>query len=277
MSRSLDSLQSRDVGLDPVATAPGADTNGLDSLQSKRVGLALSGGAVRGLAHIGVIKALHELGIKPTVITGTSVGSIIGAALAAGHDWREMAEMARAVFWPSLLQGNKLEQFCRDYLPESFADLEHPFAAVATVLPRNEPVIITAGPLPSAISASCAVRLFRRPVLRDGFRLKDGGFSCVLPTRVCRELGAEFVIGSDVWEWSSLMRSLGNSPHEQRWTNRAYPRHYRSALSHTDIHIHPHIPAHGYLPSAAAVDRMIAIGERATYRAMESLSVPMAA
>lgn len=251
--------------------------DGLDSLQSKRVGLALSGGAVRGLAHIGVIKALQELGIKPTVITGTSVGSIIGAAVAAGISWPEIAEIARSVFWPSLLQGKKLEQFCRDYLPESFADLEHPFAAVATALPDNEPVTITAGLLPSAISASCAVRLFRRPVLRDGLRLKDGGFSCVLPTRACRELGAEFVIGSDVWEWSSLMRSLGNSPHDQRWTNRAYPSHYRSALSHTDIHIHPQVPTRGYLPGAAAVDRMIAIGERATYRAMESLSLLIAA
>jgi NTE family protein len=60
----------------------------LRSLKSKRVGLALSGGAVRGLAHIGVIKALHEVGIKPAVVAGTSVGSIIGAALAAGMDWR---------------------------------------------------------------------------------------------------------------------------------------------------------------------------------------------
>ena len=251
--------------------------DGLDSLQSKRVGLALSGGAVRGLAHIGVIKALQELGIKPTVITGTSVGSIIGAALAAGFGWQEIAEIARSVFWPSLLQGKKLEQFCHNHLPESFGDLEHPFAAIATALPDNEPVTITAGPLSSAISASCALRLFRRPVLRDGLRLKDGGFSCVLPARVCCELGAEFVIGSDVWEWSSLMRWLGNSPNDQRRWMKAYPAHYRSALSHTDIHIHPQVPTHGYLPSAAAVDRMISIGERAACRAMELFSPLIAA
>jgi NTE family protein len=246
--------------------------DGFDSLQSKSVGLALSGGAVRGLAHIGVIKALHELGIKPTIIAGTSVGSIIGAALAAGMDWREMADMARSVFWPSLLQGRKLEQFCGVHLPQSFADLEHPFAAVATALPRNESVTITTGPLPSAISASCALRLLRRPVIREGLRLKDGGFSCVLPTHACRELGAGLVIASDVWEWSSVMRSLGNSPYNSHWTSRAYPSHYRFALRHADVHIQPQIPAHGYLPSAAAVDRMVAIGESATYRAMESLS-----
>jgi len=251
--------------------------NLVDSLQYKRVGLALSGGAVRGLAHIGVIKALHENGIKPAVIAGTSVGSIIGAALAAGMDWREMADMARSIFWPRLLHGKTLERFSAQHLPPSFEHLETRFAAVATIVPLNQPHTIASGPLPSAISASCALRLLRRPVVREGLRLKDGGFSCVLPTHVCRELGAEVVIGSDVWEWSSVMRSLGCSPLEQRWTTRAYPSHYRFALAHTDIHIHPEVPATGYVPGAAAIDRMIAVGERAAYLSFESLAKAQAA
>ena len=249
----------------------------LDSLQNKRVGLALSGGAVRGLAHIGVIKALHENEIKPAVVAGTSVGSIIGAALAAGMHWHEIADMARSIFWPRLLHGKTLERFAAQHLPASFEHLETRFAAVATVVPLNQRHTIANGPLPSAISASCALRLLRRPVVREGLRLKDGGFSCVLPTHVCRELGAEVVIGSDVWEWSSVMRSLGCSPLEQRWTTPAYPSHYRFALAHTDIHIHPEIPATGYVPGNAAVDRMIAVGERAAYRAFESLSKAQAA
>jgi NTE family protein len=250
--------------------------NVLDSLQNKRVGLALSGGAVRGLAHIGVIKALLEVGIKPAVVAGTSVGSIIGAALASGMNWREMADMARSIFWPRLLHGKTLEQFSAQYLPPTFEHLETRFAAVATVLPSNKPITITSGPLPSAISASCALRLLRRPVVRDSLQLKDGGFSCVLPTHVCRELEADFVIASDVWEWSSIMRSLGWSPARQRWSS-AFPSHYRFALSHTDIHIHPEIPAIGYVPGAAAVDRMIAVGERAAYQALESLGKAQAA
>lgn len=249
----------------------------LDSLQNKRVGLALSGGAVRGLAHIGVVKALGEVGIKPAVVAGTSVGSIIGAALAAGMDWREMADMARSTFWPRLLHGQSLERFATHYLPPTFEALGTRFAAVATVLPSNKPITITTGPLSSAISASCALRLLRRPVVRDNLQLKDGGFSCVLPTHVCRELDADFVIASDVWEWSSLMRSLGYSPAGPRWVSRAYPSHYRFALSHTDIHIHPEIPAIGYVPGSAAVDRMIAVGERAVYQALESLPKAKAA
>jgi NTE family protein len=238
--------------------------------------LALSGGAVRGLAHIGVIKALDEAGIKPAVIAGTSVGSIVGAALAAGMNWREIAEMARSIFWPRLLHGKSLETVAAKYLPPTFDHLKSPFAAVATIVPSNQALTITSGRLSSAISASCAVRLLRGRVRREGLQLKDGGFSCVLPARACRELGAEFIISSDVWEWSSVMRSLGVSPHDQQ-LNRTYPRHYLSALAHTDIHIHPQIPLAGYVPRSSAVDKMIAVGEQATYRALESLSNRLAA
>ena len=240
-------------------------------VHSKRVGLALSGGAVRGLAHIGVIKALDEAGIKPAVVAGTSVGSIIGAALAAGMDWREIADMARSVFWPRLLHGKSLETLAANHLPPTFEYLKAPFAAIATIVPSNQALTITSGRLSSAISASCAVRLLRRRVIREGLQLKDGGFSCVLPAQACRELGADFIISSDVWEWGSVMRSLGYSPFDQQ-RSRNYPRHYLSALAHTDIHIHPRVPLAGYVPGHAAVTKMIAVGERATYRALESLS-----
>ena len=227
---------------------------------------------MRGLAHIGVIKALQESGIKPTVVAGTSVGSVIGAALAAGMAWREMADMARSIFWPRLLHGRTLETFSAEYLPATFEHLNTRFAAVATVVPSNQALTITTGPLPSAISASCAIRLLRRPVIRERLQLKDGGFSCVLPTHVCRELGADLVIASDVWEWGSLMRSLGYSPFGNHRTTRAYPGHYRAALARTDIHIQPQIPLAGYVPRSSAVDRMIAVGERAAYRALRSFS-----
>jgi len=98
-----------------------------------------------------------------------------------------------------------------------------------------------------------------------------------LPTQVCRELGAEVVIGSDVWEWSSMMRSLGYSPSNPHWTTRAYPSHYRSALAHADVHVHPIIPASGYVPGAFAVDRMIAVGERATNAVLNSQLLAQAA
>lgn len=236
----------------------------LKLLGVNRVGLALSGGSVRGLAHIGVIKVLNELEIKPVVVAGTSVGSIIGAALAAGREWHDIAALARSIFWPRLLHGKSLEQLSKQHFPDKFEQLETTFAAVATEVRSNQTHAITSGLLCSAISASCALWL-RRSVTREGVKLRDGGFTCVLPAQVCRELGAEFVIASDVWDWSSLMRSLGLSP--QR-TPRAYPSHYRTALAQTDIHIQPDIPLAGYVPGKSAVERMIAVGELAARRAL---------
>src|SRR6266852_4659565 len=155
---------------------------------ARKIGLALSGGSVRGIAHIGVLKALSEAGIQPAVLAGTSVGSLIGAAIAAGLKWPDILKMAREVFWPGLLNGKRLEQFCAKWLPENFADLQVPFAAIATRVPGGQTVILRAGNLAAAISASCAIRVIRRPVSLNGDRLKDGGMSCVLPSIVCRQM-----------------------------------------------------------------------------------------
>jgi NTE family protein len=238
-------------------------------LHHHRIGLALSGGAVRGIAHIGVLKALSEYGIHPMAIAGTSAGSLIGAGVAAGNRWQDLAAMARETFWPKLLNGRHLERFCSTYLPESFGELRLPFAAVATTLPGKKPIILTTGRLASAINASCAVRA-RRPVYREGKKLKDGGISCVLPSVACRDLGADFIIASDVWELSALLRGAGLS-HTHPRTQRAYPRHFIHAVTHSDVLIQTDIPVAGYWPGGSAVDRLIAAGEAATHNALARL------
>ncbi|HEY7544327.1 MAG TPA: patatin-like phospholipase family protein [Blastocatellia bacterium] len=238
---------------------------------SRTIGLALSGGSVRGLAHIGVIKALAEAQIQPRFIAGTSAGSIIGAALAAGMNWQDIAQMARSVFWPALLNGQRLERFCAEHLPESFAELRLPFTAIATDLHSKRPVTLYEGRLATAISASCAMRVIRRCVIHKGQRLKDGGITCVLPTVACREMGAEFVIASDVWELSSILRSAGFHTAHPRG-ERLYPSHYREAVRHSDLLVTPSIPKSGYLPGVRAVDLMIEAGERATHKALARLT-----
>jgi NTE family protein len=230
-----------------------------------RVGLALSGGGVRGLAHIGVIKALSELGIQPAVIAGTSAGSLVGAGLAAGMDWQELRAMAHAVFWPTLLNGKLLERFCEQQLPATFEQLRYPFAAVTTEFPARRPVILTEGRLASAISASCALRIIRRPVRRAGLKLKDGGYTCVLPAKACRDLGAELVISSDVWELSSLLRAFGCKPEHP-----LFPQHYREAVQKTDWLIQPAIPFSSYVPNVTSIERLIAAGERATLHTLKA-------
>jgi len=238
-------------------------------LHSRQIGLALSGGSVRGIAHIGVIKALSESGIRPAIVVGTSAGSLIGAGIAAGMNWRELKKMAESVFWPSLLSGAKLEQFCSRHLPSSFAELSLPFAAIATTLPGKRTVILTTGKLAPAISASCSVRLVRRPVRLNGERLKDGGISCVLPACECRELGADFIIGSDVWEYGAFFRNLGVS-HGHPRARRVYPTHYLQATHSSDLLIQPDIPVKVYVPGVVSVEQLIAAGEAATRRALDS-------
>jgi NTE family protein len=245
--------------------------SGFDRLRFHRIGLALSGGSVRGLAHIGVLKVLSEAGIRPAVITGTSAGSLIGAMFAAGMDWNEIASLARDTFWPRLLHGETLERFCAEHLPKTFSDLKLPFAAITTELPAKRTMIITKGELASAISASCALRGVRRPVRREGKRLKDGGIACVLPSEACRAMGGDFIISSDVWEVSSLLRSVGIAPHHPQ-TGRVYPQHYHSALRSTDVIIHPRVPLAGYVPGPLAVDRMISAGENAARLALARFS-----
>lgn len=233
------------------------------NLNSKRIGLALSGGGVRGIAHIGVVKALNELGIQPIVVAGTSAGSLVGAGVAAGMDWQALAEMAQSVFWPSLFHGELLERFCARYLPATFEQLRLPLAVVVTEFPARQAISLTTGQLASALSASCAIPIVRRPVRRGGLKLKDGGYTCVLPARLCRDLGAEFVISSDVWELSAALRAIGC--HTQ---HPFFPRHYRDAVRQTDLLIQPAIPIWSYVPGLPAFDRLVLEGELAAKRAL---------
>jgi NTE family protein len=229
---------------------------------SQTIGLALSGGGVRGLAHIGVIKALSERGWRFSHVAGTSAGSLIGAGLAAGMDWQALAEMASAIFWPKLFHGKTLEKFCERHLPATFGELRLPFAAVVTQFPMRRPLALQHGALASALNASCALPVIRRAVWREGLKLKDGGYTCVLPTQACRSLGAEIVFGSDVWELSALFNSLGYDA-----LHSLFPAHYREAVQQTDCLIQPHIAFRNYWPSKAALHRLIAAGEAAVERA----------
>lgn len=183
--------------------------------------------------------------------------------------WRDLIDLARGIFWPKLLHGATLERFCERHLPRHFSDLHLPFAAIATVLPERRAVALISGHLGSAINASCAMRVIRGRVRRDGLLFKDGGLACVLPAEVCHGMGAGFVIGSDVWELSSLLRGAGVQP-----GHRLYPAQYRHSLRHTHLLIHPRVPLSGYWPGETGIQRMVAAGERAARFAIARHALP---
>lgn len=172
-----------------------------------KIGLALGGGAARGWAHIGVLRALNAAGIKPDVIAGTSIGAVVGGCYAAGHlddleaFSRELTR--RRVFGyldfnfagTGLISGQRLcERLDRHLGKKSIEELETRFTAVATEIGSGHEVWLSRGPLVEAVRASYALPGIFKPVKINGRWLFDGAMVNPIPVTVCRALGARYVI-----------------------------------------------------------------------------------
>ncbi|MCA1814913.1 MAG: patatin-like phospholipase family protein [Acidobacteria bacterium] len=176
-----------------------------------RVGLALSGGAARGAAHVGVLKALAAHNVPVDCVAGTSAGALAGGAFAAGMPLAEIEAFARRMRWRDFgrltlsrlgVQSNaRMEEYVRAQFPATrFEDLRLPFAAVATDLATGRAVVFRdRGDVAFAIRASCAVPGWYVPVADEGGRqLVDGGLVTILPVAAARALGADVVVAVDV-------------------------------------------------------------------------------
>lgn len=176
-----------------------------------RIGLALSGGAARGIAHIGVLRALAERNLPIDCIAGTSAGALVGGTLASGLALSEIESIGRSLRWRDIgrmtmsrmgVQSNeRLEQYLRERLPVTrFEDFPTPFAAVATDLQSGKGVILKGeGDVPFAIRASCAIPGWYVPVTDEhGRQLVDGGLVANIPSDVARSMEADIVIAVDV-------------------------------------------------------------------------------
>lgn len=163
------------------------------------------------MAHVGVLRALVENDIRIDCIAGTSAGSIVGGAYAAGMSIEEIRGFGRTLRWRDVgrvtmsrlgIQSNeRLEQYLRARMPVTkFEELQIPFAAVATDLKTGMAVVMRdEGDVPFAIRASCAIPGWYVPVADEqGRQLVDGGLVAVVPTSMARSLGADIVIAVDV-------------------------------------------------------------------------------
>ncbi|MDO8989536.1 MAG: patatin-like phospholipase family protein [Sideroxyarcus sp.] len=175
------------------------------------IGLALGSGSARGLAHLGVIRALEEAGIAVDCIAGSSMGALIGAIHAAGKldeleaafldfDWKTTASFFDVVLPKSgLLDGNRISELVRAHIhADTIELLATPFAAVATDIVSGEEVVIRSGDVIEAVRASISVPGIFTPVRSNGRILVDGGLTNPVPVSAARAMGAGIVIAVDL-------------------------------------------------------------------------------
>jgi NTE family protein len=174
-----------------------------------KIALALGGGAARGYAHVGVIKALEAQGIYPDIVVGTSAGSVVGALYAAGISGFELQRIALAMDdtaisdWSlpdrGIIKGEALQNYVNTVLGNRTIErMKRTLAIVATDLQSGESVVFRNGNTGMAVRASSAVPGLFQPVRINGRDYVDGGLVSPVPVRVARSLGADLVIAVDI-------------------------------------------------------------------------------
>ncbi len=182
-----------------------------------RVGLALSGGAARGIAHIGVLKYLEERKVNLCCIAGTSAGSIVGSLYCSGKTVDEMAEIASTMTWKDLVKisiprkglidSSRLLKIIKQHLGDvTFDELELPLLVNAVDLISGKEIIMVEGPVADAVAASCAIPGIFSPVKRNKYLLVDGGLLDNLPTALMNDRNLDHIISVDVGAQSPLRK-----------------------------------------------------------------------
>ncbi len=189
-------------------------TLALPESERPKVGLVFSAGSVRGVAHIGVLRVLEDAGFPVDVVSGTSMGAIVGALYAAGVPASRMREVPRRIaveaqamfsrmrllrllLTESLISAEGLDQLIREEIGEKrFDQLPKPFACVAMDLRTGEKIVFREGPLAPAVRASMSLPGIFEPVVYRHRFLVDGGVVDYIPADLTRLLGADWVMAS---------------------------------------------------------------------------------
>lgn len=173
-----------------------------------KIGLALGGGATRGFAHLGAIRAFEEAGITFDFIAGTSAGSLVGAMYASKMSYEEMVKVAlsirekdirnsKIIFVPSRTEG--IERLVKDQLGDiGIEDLPIPFSPVVVDLKSTEEIALRRGNLAKAVCGSCAVPGVFTPVEFEDMLLADGGLQNTIPADIPKLFGCDYVVAIDV-------------------------------------------------------------------------------
>jgi NTE family protein len=188
----------------------------MSSRQQKKLGLVLSGGAAFGLAHIGVLQVLDEAGVRIDAVGGTSVGALVGAAVAAGRSVREITQVGYRINWLHLarpwinrygfISFRKLEWMMNAWLGNpTFEDLKLPFICVGTDVLTGEPRVFREGSVAHAVRISASVPPIVIPAEKDGRYYVDGGFSNNLPIQPVEEMEVDVTLAINLFGQASQM------------------------------------------------------------------------
>ena len=174
---------------------------------SPTIGIALGSGSARGWSHIGVLRALEDMGIRPTIVSGCSIGALVGSAYATGQlaqmerwasglDWKDiLAYLDISLLDGGFMRGEKLMQYAEKFIGGfQIEALPLKFSAVATDLESGREVWLREGDLLQAVRASMSLPGLFSPQQRDGHWLVDGGLVDPVPVSLCRAMGADVVI-----------------------------------------------------------------------------------
>jgi NTE family protein len=254
-------------------------------LPKPKIALVLGGGAARGFAHIGVIRALEQEKIPIDMLVGTSVGSLIGAIYANDMnsfelEWTAFALEKDSIFdygimnafsGMGLATGDKLEAFVKTKIPT--ADIENlklPFAAVATDLNRGTRVVLDRGSVAKAVHASSAIPGVFNPVDHQGKLLVDGGVMDNIPVAVARERGADIVIAVDISENVANFNITNLVDVMLQSVNIMFNENVRYKKKEADVLITPHVGSVAMLDFTQK-KRCMQAGIEATQKAMPEI------
>ena len=197
----------------PVPTKPSDVLPVVQTTPQKplKIGLVLGGGAARGFAHIGVIQVLEEAGIRPSLVVGTSAGSLVAAFYASGKTGLQLQQVAESmeeatfadwtlpIFSRGMLRGEALARYVNTQVSGRLIEnMPLPLGIVATDLNSGQGVLFQRGDTATAVRASSAVPALFQPVKISGHEYVDGGLVSPVPVRYARQMGAELVIAVDI-------------------------------------------------------------------------------
>jgi NTE family protein len=251
--------------------------------RSKSIGLVLSGGGVRGMAHIGVIKAMQEFGIEATVVAGSSVGALVGALYSADKPIEDMLHFFKdtplfkynyfAVAKPGLINTERFISAFQQYFPEdSFEALKKDLHVVATNLEQGEEVFINKGELIRPLLASAALPPVFSPIEYNGALHADGGIMNNFPSEPILSR-VEYVIGSNVSLVSKLEKKHLNNSFQLtgRVTGLMIYAINREKINNCNLIIEPQELEHIGILDRRGIEKAYAIGYETAVRTFEKV------